>query len=190
MLTSAELLTTSFLALALSADAMAVSMTSGLMIRNIKINKAIKIALFFGVFQAIMPLIGWGIGLTFRDFMTHYDHWIAFVLLGAMGCKMIHESLKEEEDEKFNPLDNSTLCALAIATSIDALAAGLGLSMLKTSIILACTLIGVITFVLSFISVFLGHRFGGLFNQKIEILGGVILILIGGKILCEHLWLS
>lgn len=190
MLTSAELLTTSCLALALSADAMAVSMTSGLMIRHIKINKAIKIALFFGVFQAIMPMIGWIVGLTFRDFMTSFDHWIAFVLLGLIGGKMIYESFQENEAEKFNPLDNSTLLALAIATSIDALAAGLGLSMLKSSIILACTLIGVITFVLSFIAVFLGHRFGGLFNQKIEIIGGLILILIGSKILCEHLLLS
>lgn len=188
MLTSAEFLTTSFLALALSADAMAVSMTSGLMIRNIKINKALKIALFFGVFQAIMPLLGWVIGLTFREFMTSFDHWIAFVLLGLIGGKMIYESLqKKSEEEKFNPLDNSTLFALAIATSIDALAAGLGLSMLKSSIFLACTLIGFITFVLSFVAVFLGHRFGGLFNQKIEIFGGLILIIIGSKILCEHL---
>lgn len=191
MLTSAEFLTTSFLALALSADAMAVSMTSGLMIRHIKINKALKIALFFGVFQAIMPLLGWVIGLTFRELMTSFDHWIAFVLLGLIGGKMIYESLQENsEEKKFNPLDNSTLLALAIATSIDALAAGLGLSMLKSSIFLACTLIGVITFFLSFFAVFLGHRFGGLFNQKIEILGGLILIIIGSKILCEHLILG
>lgn len=191
MLTSAEFLTTSFLALALSADAMAVSMTSGLMIRHIKINKALKIALFFGVFQAIMPLLGWVIGLTFREFMTSFDHWIAFVLLSLIGGKMIYESLQENsEEEKFNPLDNSTLFALAIATSIDALAAGLGLSMLKSSIFLACILIGVITFVLSFLAVFLGHRFGGLFNQKIEIIGGLILIIIGSKILCEHLILG
>ncbi|PSF38637.1 hypothetical protein C7H19_03780 [Aphanothece hegewaldii CCALA 016] len=188
MLTSAEFLTTTFLALALSADAMAVSMTSGFMIRHIKVNKALKIALFFGVFQAIMPLIGWAVGLTFREFMTSFDHWIAFVLLGLIGSKMIYESLQEEEeDKKFNPLDNSTLFVLAIATSIDALAAGLGLSMLKSSILLACTLIGFITFILSFVAVFLGHRFGGLFNQKIEILGGLILIIIGSKILFEHL---
>jgi putative Mn2+ efflux pump MntP len=187
MLTSTEFLTTSFLALALSADAMAVSMTSGLMIRNIKINKALKIALYFGFFQAVMPLIG----LTFREVMTSIDHWIAFVLLGLIGGKMIYESLQDNDEEaKYNPLDNSTLFVLAIATSLDALAAGLGLSMLKSSILLACTLIGLITFGLSFCAVFLGHRFGGLFNQKIEILGGLILIVIGSKILCEHLLLG
>lgn len=181
-----ELLTTTFLSLGLAADAFAVSLTSGFVIQHIKLNKALKIALFFGIFQGIMPLIGWGIGLTFRDFIASFAHWIAFILLIFIGGKMIYESFQEAEKERFNPLDSYTLLALAIATSIDALAAGLGLSMLKMSILLACTLIGSITFALSFCGVFLGHSFGNLFNKKIEIIGGLVLILIGIKILLEH----
>lgn len=183
-----EILTTTLLSLGLAADAFAVSLTSGFSIRNIKVNKALKIALFFGCFQAVMPLIGWSAGLTFRDFISSFDHWIAFGLLTYIGGKMIHEALQEEEEDKpFNPLDSYTLTTLAIATSIDALAAGIGLSVLKGSILLACTLIGFITFTLCFIGVFIGHKFGGIFNQKIEIVGGVVLILIGTKILFEHL---
>lgn len=183
-----ESLSTVLMALGLSADAFAVSMSSGLLIKNIKINKALKIALFFGGFQALMPLIGWAAGLTFRDFFARFDHWIIFALLGFLGVKMIYEALQDEEEErKFNPLDPYTLLVLAIATSLDALAAGLGLSVIKTPIILAVTTIGFITFSLCFIGVFIGHKFGNLFSQKIEILGGLILIFIGSKILFEHL---
>lgn len=188
MITSIELLTTSFIAVGLAADAVAVSLTSGLMIRHIHVNKALKIALFFGGFQAIMPMIGWGIGLAFRDFLASFDHWIAFIILGAIGGKMIYEAFQEDdEDKRFNPLDSYTLMGLAIATSIDALVVGLGLSMIKTPLLLACTVIGLITFILCFISVFIGHKFGNLCGQKVEILGGLVLILIGSKILIEHL---
>ncbi|MDJ0659325.1 MAG: manganese efflux pump MntP family protein [Crocosphaera sp.] len=183
-----ELINTTFLGLGLAADAFAVSLSSGFVIQRIKLNKALKIALFFGIFQAIMPLIGWLMGLSFREIMTNIDHWIAFILLFGIGSKMIYEAYKNiDEDEKFNPLDTYTLLALAIATSIDALAAGLGLSLLKTSILLPCTVIGLITFSLSFLGVFIGHRFGGIFNQKIEIIGGLTLIFIGSKILIEDL---
>lgn len=176
------------MALGLSADAFAVSMSSGLMIKNIKINKALKIALFFGVFQALMPLIGWAAGLTFRDFLARFDHWVIFALLGFLGAKMIYEALQDEEEErKFNPLDLYTLLVLAIATSLDALAAGLGLSVIKIPIMLAVATIGLITFSLCLAGVFIGHKFGNLFSQKVEILGGLILIAIGGKILFEHL---
>jgi putative Mn2+ efflux pump MntP len=186
-----ELLSTSLMALGLSADAFAVSLTSGILIKHIKINKALKIALFFGSFQALMPLLGWVAGLTFRDWIADYDHWIAFILLGFIGGKMIHEALQEEdENKKFNPLDAYTLVVLAIATSLDALAAGLGLSVLKTSIILAASLIGTITFAMCFAGVFVGHKFGNLFSKKIEIIGGGILIFIGSKILFEHLTLT
>jgi putative Mn2+ efflux pump MntP len=188
MFTSLELLTTSFVAVGLAADAVAVSLTSGLMIRHIHVNKALKIALFFGGFQAIMPMIGWGIGLTCRDFLASFDHWIAFIILGAIGSKMIYEAVQnDDEEKKFNPLDSYTLIGLAIATSIDALVVGLGLSMIKTPLLLACTIIGSITFALCFIAVFIGHKFGNLFSQKVEILGGLVLILIGSKILIEHL---
>jgi len=121
------------LGLGLSADACAVSLTSGLMIRNLKLYKALKIALFFGVFQAGMVISGWGIGLTFRELIAAVGSWIAFGLLTLLGGKMIYEAVKEDdEDNKFDPLDNATLTALAIATSLDALAAGISLSVLKS----------------------------------------------------------
>ncbi len=182
-----ELLTTGLMSLGLAADAFAVSLTSGFAIRHIKVHKALKIALFFGIFQGIMPLIGWLTGLTFREFLANFDHWIAFILLAFIGSKMIYEALYEDEEKPFNPLDSYTLLLLAIATSIDALAAGLGLSVIKMSILLACTMIGVITFLVCFIGVYLGHQFGSLFNQKIEILGGITLIGVGFKILIAHL---
>ena len=181
-------LSTTFLAVGLAADAFAVSLTSGFLIQRIKINKALKIALFFGGFQFLMPLIGWGAGINFSDIIAAFDHWIAFGLLGFIGGKMIHESCQLETDlKKFNPMDSYTLLVMAVATSIDALAAGLGLSVLKTSIMLAATLIGVITFCLSFLGVFIGHKIGNKFNNKIEIMGGIILISLGSKILVEHL---
>ena len=183
-----ELVNITFLALGLAADAFAVSLSSGFIIQRIKVNKALKIALFFGIFQAVMPFIGWLTGLSFREFMTDIDHWIAFTLLLVIGGKMIYEAYKEMDNEpKGNPLDTYTLLALAIATSIDALAAGLGLSLLKTSILFPCTIIGLITFFLSFIGVFIGHKFGSIFNKKIEVIGGLTLILIGSKILLEDL---
>lgn len=183
-----ELVNTTFLGLGLAADAFAVSLSSGFVIQRIKFNKALKIALFFGIFQAVMPLIGWLMGLSFREFITSVDHWIAFILLLGIGGKMIYEAYSNiEDDDKFNPLETYTLFALAIATSIDALAAGLGLSLLKTSILLPCTVIGLITFFLSFVGVFIGHKFGSIFNKKIELLGGLVLIFIGSKILIEDL---
>lgn len=182
-----QLFQTTFLALGLAADACAVSLTSGLTIKYITPNKAIKIALFFGIFQAIMPLLGWLSGLVFRTYLVEIDHWIAFILLGAIGGKMIYDSLKPDEEEAFNPLDLSTLIVLSIATSIDALAAGFGLSMIKDSILQTVGSIGIITFICSFIAVYLGHFCGDIFKNKIGIVGGLILIGIGTKILIEHL---
>ncbi len=184
-----ELANISLIGIGLAADACAVSLSSGLLIKHIKLNKVLKIALAFGVFQAIMPLIGWITGLTFRKLIMQIDHWIAFIVLAFLGGKMIYEALQElEEEKKFNPLDNYTLLGLAIATSIDALAVGFSLSVLKISILSAAAIIGVITFWLSFISVYLGHKWGGLCKFKLEIIGGVILIAIGGKILITHLF--
>ena len=180
-------LSTTFLAFGLAADAFAVSLTSGILIQRIKINKALKIALFFGGFQCLMPIMGWVAGINFSHLIANIDHWIAFGLLSFIGGKMIYESFQlEKEGEKFNPLDSYTLLVLAIATSIDAFAAGLGLSLLKSSIILAATLIGIITFCLSFLGVFIGHKIGDKLNNKIEIMGGLILIFIGSKTLLEH----
>lgn len=183
-----ELLNLIGLSLGLAADAFAVSLTSGFIIQRIKVNKALKISLFFGCFQGIMPFIGWLTALSFRELMTNIDHWIAFILLIIIGTKMIYEANKIEGDKKtINPLDNYTLLALAIATSIDALAAGFGLSVLKSSILLPCTLIGLVTFFLSFVGVFIGHKVGDIFNSKIEMLGGFVLMGIGSKILIEDL---
>jgi len=180
--------TTILLSLGLAADAFAVAVSSGLAIKHMKVNKALKIALFFGGFQALMPVIGWLIGLSFSFLITPIDHWIAFGLLSFIGGRMIYESLQSEESEKkFNPLDTGTLITLSLATSIDALAVGLGFAVLKDSIALAVTAIGFITFFLAFAGVFIGHKCGNLFANKIEILGGAILIFIGSRILFLHL---
>ena len=182
-----ELLDISLMGTGLAADACAVSLSSGLVIRHIKFNKALKIALAFGIFQGIMPLIGWFTSLSFRDLFIQTNHWIAFGLLAIIGGKMIYETFQTETEEKFNPLDNYTLIGLAIATSIDALAVGLSLSVLKISILSTAAIIGIITFALSFISVYLGHRWGKLCKFKLEIIGGIILIFIGSKILITNL---
>lgn len=180
--------TTVFLSLGLAADAFAVAVSSGLAIKHMKVNKALKIALFFGCFQAVMPVIGWLIGLTFSFLISAIDHWIAFGLLSFIGGRMIYESLQTEEGEKkFNPLDTGTLITLSVATSIDALAVGIGFAVLKDAIAPAVTAIGFITFFLAFAGVFIGHKCGNLFANKIEMLGGAILIFIGSRILFLHL---
>lgn len=182
-----DLLTTLIIALSLSADAFAVSLSSGLILRHFQFNKALKIALFFGSFQAIMPVIGWGFGLRLRNLISGIDHWIAFGLLSAIGIKMIDEALQSEEKEKFNPTDTYTLFILAIATSIDALAVGIGFAVLEVGILKSVIIIGTITFIVSLIGVFTDHKFGDLLGEKVEILGGLTLIVIGCKILIEHL---
>ena len=182
-----ELSSSILLAFGLAADACAVSLSSGLTIRHIKISKAIKIALFFGIFQAIMPLIGWLAGLGIRSIVISYNHWIIFAILSFLGGKMIFESFGDSDDEKpkFNCLEIYTLIALSIATSIDAFAAGLGLSILKSSILLTATVIGFITFTLSFIAVYIGHFCGDMFKLREEFIGGGSLIFLGTKILID-----
>ncbi len=180
--------TTVLLALGLAADAFAVSISSGLAIKHMKVNKALKIALFFGGFQALMPLIGWLAGLSFSFLITPIDHWIAFGLLSFIGGKMIYESLQSEEcAKKFNPLDTGTLITLSVATSLDALAVGIGFAVLKTSIGPVVSAIGFITFFVVFAGVFIGNKCGNLFGNKIEFIGGGILIAIGSNILWSHL---
>jgi putative Mn2+ efflux pump MntP len=180
--------TTVLIALGLAADAFAVSISSGLAIKHMKVNKALKIALFFGGFQALMPLIGWLAGMSFSFLIAPIDHWIAFGLLSFIGGKMIYEALQGEEcEKKFNPLDTGTLIALSVATSLDALAVGIGFALLKTSIGPVVSAIGFITFFLVFFGVFIGHKCGNLFGNKIEFIGGGILIYIGSNILISHL---
>jgi putative Mn2+ efflux pump MntP len=182
-------LTIIIIAVGLAMDAFVVSIVSGSAYKQLRVRHALRMAIFFGAFQAFMPLIGSLAGLTLREHIAHYDHWIAFGLLAAVGGKMIYESLKIKSiEENPDPSNILVLLVLSVATSIDALAVGVTLSLIAGSIIVAAILIGLITFVLSYIGVYIGKRFGHLFESKIEALGGVILIGIGIKILIEHLF--
>lgn len=169
-------------------DAFAVSITSGSAIKRLHIKHALRIAFFFGAFQALMPVIGWLAGLSLIDVITGIDHWIAFGLLVFIGCKMIYEStLMSSEEKNNNPLNIGVLLMLSIATSIDALAVGLSLSFIKVFIVTPALIIGIITFSLSYLGVYIGNRLGHFFENKFEVVGGIILIGIGIKILAEHL---
>ena len=169
-------------------DAFAVSITSGITIKRLHINHALKIALFFGLFQAFMPIIGWLAGLSLRDYISAVDHWIAFGLLSFIGCKMIYESITVQSSKKeINPLNVYVLLVLSIATSIDALAVGISFAFLKVSIVTPVIIIGTVTFLLSYLGVYIGDRIGHFFENKIEIAGGILLIGIGIKILVEGL---
>lgn len=172
-------------------DSLAVSVTSGIAIKKLYLRHAFVIGLFFGSFQALMPLIGWMAGFNFVNWVKNIDHWIACIILCILGIKMIHESTKLEEKTKVvNPMEISVLLILSIATSIDALAVGISLSFLQISIITPIIIIGIVTFVLSFFGTFVGNKFGHLLENKIEIAGGLMLIGIGLKILIEHLFFS
>ena len=182
------LITIIIIALGLSMDAFAVSIVSGAAYKQLKIKHALRIALFFGGFQAIMPLIGYLAGLSIKNYIASYDHWVAFGLLSAVGVKMIYESFKiKSAENNLNPTNILILLVLSIATSIDALAIGITLSFLRVSLVTAVGIIGLVTFVLSYLGVFLGKRFGHFFENKIEAIGGLILIGLGVKILFEHL---
>lgn len=174
----------------LAMDAFAVSVTSGITLGKMKLRYAMRIALTFGVFQAIMPIFGWLGGFYFAEYLQSVDHWIAFILLVLIGGKMIWESRKLEDAEKeaADPLNSYVLLTLAVATSIDALAVGVTLSMLHSGIISAALIIGLITFVMCLIGTRIGSRFGHIFENKVEMAGGLILIGIGLKILIEHLF--
>lgn len=175
------------LAVGLSMDSLAVSVTGGAVIRNCTAGNIVKIAAVLGFFQASMTAIGYLAGMGFEKYICAFDHWIAFSLLLYLGGKMIYDGMKNEEDDcKFNPLCNKTLCGLGIATSIDALAVGISLAILKTPILLEAATIGVVTFAFSAFGVYFGSRFGHKVDLKLDLIGGIILIAIGGKILVEH----
>ena len=177
-----------FIAVGLAMDAFAVSIVSGIAYERLEVKHALRIAVFFGGFQAFMPLIGYLAALSIREYIAGYDHWVAFGLLSAVGGKMIYESFKiKTTNENFNPANIFVLLALSVATSIDALAVGVTLSFITSSVIIAVAIIGMVTFVLSYIGVFIGGRFGHFFENKIEAFGGLILIGLGVKILLEHL---
>ena len=180
----------SLIGIGLAMDAFAVSICKGLNMRKINYVYGIITALFFGVFQAVMPLIGFFLGRQFSTYITIVDHWITFILLAFIGGKMIYEALSEDSECETcgSGIDIKELFLLAIATSIDALAVGVTFAFLDVSIFSSVLLIGVITFVISFIGVIIGNIFGSKYKEKAEIFGGVILILIGLKILLEALF--
>jgi putative Mn2+ efflux pump MntP len=176
------------IAVGLAMDAFAVSIVSGSVYRQLRVKHAVRMAVFFGGFQAFMPLIGSLAGLSAKEYIADYDHWVAFGILAAVGGKMIYESFKiKSVEENRDPSNLIFLLILSIATSIDALAVGLSLSLIVDSIITAVIIIGLIAFVLSYLGVWIGKKFGHFFENKIEILGGLILIGLGVKILIEHI---
>lgn len=173
----------------LSMDAFAVALCKGLGMKRLDVRQAFVIGLFFGGFQALMPFIGWLLGMQFEKYITNIDHWIAFALLAFIGGKMIFDALREngESEEDDGCLNLKELFVLAVATSIDALAVGVTFAFIGTDIAPAVGIIGVTTFLLSLAGVFIGHRFGLRFKSKAELAGGAVLVLIGLKILLEHL---
>lgn len=175
------------LAVGLSMDAFAVAVCKGLSLKKINLANATWVGLWFGFFQALMPLIGYILGTQFSDKIQAVDHWIAFVLLGLIGANMLKEAFSKEEEHTDSSLTPKAMLPLAIATSIDALAIGVTFAFLDVSIVPAVSFIGVITFVLSSIGVKIGNIFGVKYKSKAEIVGGVILIVLGIKILIEHL---
>ena len=180
------------LGIGLSMDAFAVSVCKGLGMRRLNKKQTLIIGLYFGGFQALMPLIGWLLGSQFQKYITSIDHWIAFILLGFIGGKMMIEAIREWNEEETvdvmdAPLDHKNMLVLAVATSIDALAVGITFAFLDTPIIEAITIIGITTMVISIIGVVVGNFFGSRYKSKAEFIGGLILVLLGLKILLEHL---
>lgn len=177
----------SILAVGLSMDAFAVSVCKGLAMSRITVRRAVCVGLWFGGFQAGMPLLGYALGVRFRDKITAVDHWIAFILLGMIGVNMVREALSGDCEDANASLDVKTMLVLAVATSIDALAVGITFAFLQVRLVLAVTFIGATTFLLSVAGVKLGNVFGVRYKARAELMGGIILILLGCKILLEHL---
>ena len=175
------------LAIGLSMDAFAVSICKGLALQKSTVKSSIIVGLWFGGFQALMPIIGYILGVQFKDKITSIDHWIAFVLLGLIGINMIREALSNDEEPSDQSLNCKTMLLLAIATSIAALAVGITFAFLNVHLIYAVSLIGLTTFVLSAVGVKIGNIFGAKYKSKAELAGGIILILLGTKILLQHL---
>ena len=177
------------LGIGLSMDAFAVSICKGLSTKKLQFKHYLIIGAWFGGFQALMPTIGYFLGSTFEQYITAFDHWVAFVLLAAIGANMIKESFSREESETSASFAFKTMLLMALATSIDALAVGISFSFLQIDIVAAALIIGCTTFVLSLVGVVVGNRFGARFEKPSQIAGGVVLIAIGLKILLEHLGL-
>ena len=180
------------LGVGLSMDAFAVSVCKGLGMRKLNKKQALIIGLYFGGFQALMPFVGWLLGSQFQKYITSIDHWIAFILLGFIGGKMMIEAVREWNEEEVvdvmdAPINHKNMLVLAVATSIDALAVGITFAFLGTPIVEAITIIGITTMVISIAGVVVGNFFGSRYKSKAEFIGGLILVLLGLKILLEHL---
>ncbi len=180
------------LGVGLSMDAFAVSVCKGLGMRKLNKKQALIIGLYFGGFQALMPFVGWLLGSQFQKYITSIDHWIAFILLGFIGGKMMVEAVREWNEEEVvdvmdAPIDHKNMLVLAVATSIDALTVGITFAFLGTPIVEAITIIGITTMVISIAGVVVGNFFGSRYKSKAEFIGGLILVLLGLKILLEHL---
>lgn len=182
-----DLLTLLTLAVGLAMDAFVVSICKGLAMREKVLKKGIIVGLWFGGFQALMPTIGFFLGTQFKDQITSIDHWIAFVLLGLIGINMVKEALSNDEEQADDSIAVKEMFMLAVATSIDALAVGITFAFLNVHIVSAASMIGVCTFLISFAGVKIGNIFGTKYKSKAELAGGIILILLGFKILFEHL---
>lgn len=179
------------LAVGLAMDATAVAGARGLACRKaVRVRDALLVALLFGGFQAAMPVIGWAAGAALASRVTGWGHWVTFVVLGGIGAKMIHEAFGARDDDRTKVVANvfglGVLTLLAIATSIDALAAGVTLALADVSLAAACAAIGIITAVLSFAGVYVGHRFGARFGKRLELAGGLALIALAAKALLDH----
>lgn len=183
-----DVTTVLLIAAGLSMDALAVSVAWGVSLKKDRLKTALFMALFFGGFQALMPVIGWAAGISFVHLISGIDHWVAFLILCLVGAKMCYESLESEKCERNASLPSlSVLLLLAVATSIDALAVGLSFAFLNTDIIVPALIIGAVTFCITFLGVLLGKRLGCIFGSRIGLLGGIILIGIGVKIVLEHM---
>ena len=174
-------------AIALSMDAFAVSVGKGLSVQTLRPKHSLIVGAYFGGFQALMPLLGWLLASSFAEYIRRFDHWIAFVLLALIGANMIREALSKEEEKMNGSFDVKTMLPLAIATSIDALATGVTFAMTDTNIWLAIAVVGATTFAFSAVGLRIGNLFGRKYQSKAELLGGVFLILMGIKMLVEHL---
>lgn len=181
-----------FIAVSLAMDAFAVSVSNGLLLPKIRIRNAVTFGLYFGAFQFAMPLVGYLLASSFSVYIEAFDHWIAFILLAIIGINMIKESFSEEEkDNQKEVMSPKNLITLAIATSIDALAVGVTFAIVPSvNIWISCSVIGIVAFVLSYIGVMLGKKISGVFQSYAERVGGYILVIIGLKILIEHLFFS
>lgn len=177
------------IAVGLSMDAFAVSVCKELSVQKLKVGHAFTCGLYFGGFQALMPFIGYCLGSQFEDMITQIDHWAAFILLGVIGVNMLKEAREKDEEELDASFGVKAMLPLALATSIDALAVGITFAFLKVNILWAVVFIGAVTFALSAVGVWAGHFFGMKYKSRAEFAGGLILILMGTKILLEHLGL-